>query len=650
MLDLADDCSRFVTGYFEIISTSSPHIYHSALVLAPKASIVRKLYYESHSCPLVRVVRGLPVSWDPTAAAHSSRNVQAGWSPCSRFIAIIQEAATVVDILDSTTLQRLRTLKFPQDISPACVTPVFSPDGRTLTCSSGLGRDGHGSDRGVAITNWDLQTGGVASVIRGQKSNECAVVTFASITYSPCGKMVGVFYWHDKTHPSTLFIFDLVSGTHTHSHSLDGILFLQIWTHGESLRFATATGPETITVWEVGFTPGTTPTEVEILSQPSLVDDGSPSHIDCSNLRSTFHLIPAQSQLCIASAGRVQVWDGRASRFLLRHTDIKHNRMSFSSDDRFVACLTTESEIYIWKRSPTGYLLHGTLPSGAGGLIPLLSPNGESIIVLSDHMIQLLHTRDSTIPPSAASARAPEHAGDFALEFYHEGEFALAVRRETDVVMLLDLKSGLPPRTLKTSLKVYGLRTVRGVIVIIGDRRVIVGNLAEDSEDPWREILFDAGPRPESDVMIGASVSPDLRYICFVTRDSEGSPNFDMRSPQLLEESLRCTKTDEGIPWFLDDGRGAWKIIVDPDKGLGDSGCKLVEVDLKHPPDGSPWRSPRGYQTTDDGWVCGPDGKRLLMLPSLWRSHRALRQQWNGQFLALLHGRLPEPVILQLGP
>ena len=47
-LDLAEDCFRFVTGYFEIISASSPHIYHSALVAAPKDSIVRKLY-ESHS-------------------------------------------------------------------------------------------------------------------------------------------------------------------------------------------------------------------------------------------------------------------------------------------------------------------------------------------------------------------------------------------------------------------------------------------------------------------------------------------------------------------------------------------------------------------------------------------------------------------------
>lgn len=43
-LDLTNDCSRFVTQYFGIISISAPHIYHSALVLTPRKSIVQELY------------------------------------------------------------------------------------------------------------------------------------------------------------------------------------------------------------------------------------------------------------------------------------------------------------------------------------------------------------------------------------------------------------------------------------------------------------------------------------------------------------------------------------------------------------------------------------------------------------------------------
>ncbi|KAF9646738.1 hypothetical protein BDM02DRAFT_3063999, partial [Thelephora ganbajun] len=43
-LDLVDDCFRFVMRFFEIISTSCPHTYHSALPLCPRESIVRSLY------------------------------------------------------------------------------------------------------------------------------------------------------------------------------------------------------------------------------------------------------------------------------------------------------------------------------------------------------------------------------------------------------------------------------------------------------------------------------------------------------------------------------------------------------------------------------------------------------------------------------
>jgi hypothetical protein len=72
-------------------------------------------------------------------------------------------------------------------------------------------------------------------------------------------------------------------------------------------------------------------------------------------------------------------------------------------------------------------------------------------------------------------------------------------------------------------------------------------------------------------------------------------------------------------------------------------------VDPEHPPEGCPWASSHGYQVTDDWWILGPDGKRLLMLPPLWQ-FKAMQHVWKGQFLALLHGGLSEPVILELEP
>ena len=59
-----------------------------------------------------------------------------------------------------------------------------------------------------------------------------------------------------------------------------------------------------------------------------------------------------------------------------------------------------------------------------------------------------------------------------------------------------------------------------------------------------------------------------------------------------------------------------------------------------------PWQSSRDYQVTDDGWVTS-SGKRLLWLPHHWRSGWMTRK-WSENFLALLHGELPAPVILDL--
>ena len=84
MVELVNDYSRVVTRHFEIINTSSSHIYHSALVLTPRESIERRLY-NPQAQPFMRVVHGVPALWNSDTAAATFR----------------------FDILDSTTLQPL---------------------------------------------------------------------------------------------------------------------------------------------------------------------------------------------------------------------------------------------------------------------------------------------------------------------------------------------------------------------------------------------------------------------------------------------------------------------------------------------------------------------------------------------------------------
>ena len=135
LLDTAADGLRFVTEFFEVISESVPHIYHSALPLAPASSIIRKLNSEQISSA-ARVVTGVSMSWDlcTAIAGTTSEPCHSVWSPCGQFIVVASED---VEVRDSTTLGMLYVLKPSEfeDLYPILLT--FSPDGHLLICAYG---------------------------------------------------------------------------------------------------------------------------------------------------------------------------------------------------------------------------------------------------------------------------------------------------------------------------------------------------------------------------------------------------------------------------------------------------------------------------------------------------------------------------------
>ena len=204
-VDLANDFLRFVIGFFEVISTSAPHIYHSALLLSPRTSGVWKLYGPQASF-MTRVIKGLPTSWDLSVAnSRYSSDVDAvAWSPCSKFIAITLSGFSDVAILDATTLEQCHTLhsKNPDTLWGGL---RFSPNGHLLT---GCGNIFY-LDREICIGSWDLQTGGIVGYIT--PSWFCN-----SITYSVCGMMLGGYFPESRQ----IIIYDILSGTQLFSHSV----------------------------------------------------------------------------------------------------------------------------------------------------------------------------------------------------------------------------------------------------------------------------------------------------------------------------------------------------------------------------------------------------------------------------------------------
>ena len=661
MVDLASDCFRFVTEYFEIISASSPHIYHSALLLAPKKSIVRELY-GSQVDPFVRIVHGALVSWDTHAAARVYHSMidEVTWSPCDRFIAVNCHDTMMVYILDSVTFQCLQTLKIPEYPNNEHITLIFSPDSHILTCSISC-TYGFGSIQGLFIISWDLQTGGMASQVFPPTLRQSHIYGKPSIVFSTNGRTAGiVFHQHSSSGYSketiAISIFDVASGVCVYSHLLEDYTLTSnnAWAQGDSLQFATSDGG-VVTIWQVGFASSAPPTKLKIL--PAL---GIPSNMYSNDLAVQFS--PISGRLALAFQGGVLVWDVYNSKYLLHCTDTKFGLgLFFSSDGHSLACSTAESDIYLWKNSPTGFILHRTLTPSTAYPKPLLSQNCKSIVTYGGRTIQLWHGTEGypTTPPSTLT-QAPQHIGGFILDFSPDSMLAAFAIQKDNVATVFNLNSGVLQSTIDAGMEIYGLGMIKNTAVVIGSCKVGTWYLPVGDGTPGAKAGLEdcswtidlCGAKLHRDV-ISASISPDSHHIALTVLDGDPGHLYTYhtstggmlakastmgRIPRFSLDGLNiCCADGDSLAWA--EGIYIWTFKLD---------CSETDFrSVKYLPEGSPWGSTSGYQIGDDWWIHGPDGKRLLMLPPPWRPEPVCRL-WKGQFLALLHQEIPEPVILEL--
>ena len=635
ILDLARDYSRFVIAFFDLISTSAPHIYISALTLSPRMSMVYKMY-QQYARPLARIVHGLPPLWEPVVATVYGRfeHYSAAWFLCNRFVAVAQSGT--VEIRDAATLNRLSTLTLPS--WPHVSALGISPDGRFLTwlCRRNL----------IA---WDLQTG---SSVNAKIPKGPGVYSGFSPIHSVDGKMLAMIFW-DKPDRNAFIVTHDLSGTYPHFyHVLEGRLLDPIWTHGEFLRFATVK-PGQITIWQVEFTLEHPPQAVESLPSPDEIAD--------TKAFGEVLFLPALSRLAVGLHRTLLVWDARDSKFLLRDLPGHASRMTFSSDGHFFAYIPTSDciEVHVRKESPAGYILHQkvafpSIPSSAG---LLLSPNGESIITFIRSTIHLWHTKHPILPSDPAPV---EPAENFVLRFSPDESSVAFARRTGNTVTVIDLQSGDTRLAIDTGLKVRCLGVTGSTIAVVSDEKVVSWNLvAGKARANIDDSVWIPPPDPLPQGFHYASVSPDLsRVIAFRRHSDSWSSDLHLYDTSTWKCLAGTTAEDAFLSeqWFTADGREIWQagspIRSSPDGwGIVDGGksgvIKLQPLEgTASPPGGLPWRSSRGFEVTDDGWILSPTQKRLLWLPHRWRSVERSRR-WTGRFLGLGDAKLNEVVILE---
>ena len=624
-------------SFFEVINISAPHIYHSALLLSPKLSTVSNLY-KPYGHPSVKVVQGLPTSWDHTiAAVHPNNQIAASaWSPCGKFIAFSQLGSEKIEVVDATTLGRVKTFTSP---SRNTKWLSFSPDNHLLTGLSDV----------FELTSWDFQTGGLVSTVSSERDRREGYCI--SSTHSIGGKVAAVAYHFYSDNSAAISTYNLTSETQIYSHHpLEGRIVAPVWAHNEHLQFCTVK-PGYITIWEVGFTSIDTLVEIKTLPVPDEATD---------SIQSLF--LPTLSHLAFASQQAVQVWDAQSSRLLLNYEGrIQVTEMEFSPNGQFFACGAI-GEVLIWRASSTGYTFHKELKSQTflEAFSLSFSPNEGSIVVCTWGM-QLCDI-------TSFFSNNPTHSNSwshFILALSPDKSFAAIAHLYEKKITVLSLEASGQLLSIDASTDLYCLGVTGRTIVGVGMGKASTWNVPTGGCGPNAEATINIGIQtieydcPELDGYFSPSprisISPNCNYIaCIVGEVKSRALNiYDVSTGRLLTGTTPDGTVRFSPVWFSQDNLEVWC-----HGGMNWCGWTIIEGDKPGhitldligpgvlPSGGFPWQSSHGYEVTLDGWVLSPSKKQLLWLPHSWRSDQQDRR-WDGQFLGLIHPSLPEAVILE---
>ena len=579
---------------------------------------------------MARIIQGTPISWGSSFAnlRFPGDIYTAAWSPCSRFIATAHNESSEIVILDAETLKQLYTMHLPQ-IYIAWRGITFSPGGHFLTAFSW-------DDN--CIISWDLQTGGLLSNISTEEDFICD-----SVSYSGCETMIGSLF--DRT---TLIIYNVLSGTCLFSHSIQQSIVEIIWTHGEHLQFATQE-PDSVAIWQVSFTSSHPPTRICSLSTPDNFNSDE------------LVLLPTLSQLAFIFDGEIFVWDAQHQKILLHSGDVGNPRaMSFSPDGHFFVCGTEDREFCIWKKSPTGYLFHQKLMAVDIRTTPLISPNGESIVIADEKLLQLWHTTGSPASTHSMFMQSSEESLWFFVEFSPDESLVAVTKRLSDTVTVIDTNSGNPWLVIDTDTETCDLRMTEDKIIVVGNGTIVTwrlpardcaSNTRRDISNCVQIITFEHSTITED---LHASISPSLKYFAFQNLENYEESLCIYHTH--TGERLAFVEADGGLLGFTPNSHIVWCAAgdgeVDTWKIIEENGSNAIQLkELRKymkPGNGFPWHSPHGYQVTKDGWIVCSSGKYLLWLPCHWQQDEKIQRKWSGKFLAVWNWNSAQPYILKL--
>ena len=606
LLDVAQDCFRFVTRCFEPISLSATHIYHSALELCPISSIVWELYYDQchGTTRFPRVVMGALDSWDPTISVSGENDYEScTWSPCGRFVAA--QTIKSVEIRSQLTFELITSLRSAYGLGSSTGPLAYSPDGRSLA---------RGFPDPVVIC--DIQTGGVAKEIKCDWD-------VATLTWSLDGMTIATTtYGHGRSTPGVR-TYDVASGAQLFVEESESPATYSLWASEKSFRFMKAVSSHPthkISIFEIG------PPFINIESFDVTGVVELPSYPPITFCPPTHHV-------AILRYNTLTILDIRSSGRLLEQEG-SFTSSKFSPDGSFFAA-SHKDGIRVWKHSSGTYISWGEspfpyLPSWFRNTLSLqFSPTSSSILSLRGNVLQVRCMQDLPTTPKmlrrfAAVSRSGRHV-------------ATAHLHDTTVT-ISDFYSQAPVQFVDPGFKLVGLLITGNVLLVVGSGKVVAWLLTEEGVVD----VVPSGGRIGRGNSIWTMSVPAFGYrrIRFRVEGQVGVIEvndpflYHTETGNLLE--LVHMPSQFSCPWiyFYDDYRGQEQYYLR---------CHNPSQHGTPPEDG--WLFSHNRMEEIE-WVVDPEGRRRFWVPVDWRKSCS-QQNWHQDITSLFIRVRDQPIIIK---
>ena len=475
-----------------------------------------------------------------------------------------------MDIRNQLTMELITTLHPTETIPHFVGPPAYSPDGRSIACTSD-----------TAIVIWDVQTGGVAREIKCSANN-------VSLVWSSDGRTIctiNLEHWDDFI----VHMYDASSGL-----TLSSVLILSediphLWTDDESFWVTTTVWDpyhgRIIHISEVG---STSLTEIRAFKLP---------HADRANIGSfsqTAHRISTSDD------SRLRILDIQSSECLL---DEPHQFLShcFSSDgSRFAA--RGQTTIYVWEYHSGRYVLLEKFQCHHSSISSLrFSPAASSILACVHGILQVWRLHEF---PTSSGARRRQCVG-LSRSWTH----IATARWLENTIKITDLFAQNPPQFIDTDMQIEGMVITGNVLLVAGSGQLTAWLLTEDG-------LVDG---VIGDRRVGRSDS-----IWSIPQPNQGTEWYFQVEGQVgfiglpgSASRVYDTETGEVLPT-----KGIVRGCT-PVNGLyfGKSYLWFQNLCPHGIPSGDRWKT--SDATLREGWVKDAEGKHRLWVPAEWRA------EWN---------------------